>query len=375
MKTEKSPRRKKIRRLIRLPILILAGAGLLYLIRLLTISYPVLTDQTEPLTGVWYSVYTEDGAASDGSDWHGLYRKGTENRLLIYFYGGGVSLYGEMDERNDEGFFYSNTDLQDAVAQIGILSDWDMNPLRNWSVLALPYATGDFHVGQSSYSYIDENGEEVTVLHRGYENYSGLMDEVIDRLGTPEALVISGSSAGGFAASLLTDELVTEYFPKTENVTVLVDSSLLLYDGWRETVEDFWNAPAEIAERLTGSNITLDSLTALRGNHEEIKILFACSLRDRKLQEYQNFIDYGVFEQTEESGEQFQENLWEMADSIENLGNAGVYLFDTLRDPITKNSRHMILPYNPFEELVDDTSLADWLMDAVDGTVQSYRAE
>ena len=32
----------------------------------------------------------------------------------------------------------------------------------------------------------------------------------------PEALVISGSSAGGFATSLLSDDIITNYFPDTE---------------------------------------------------------------------------------------------------------------------------------------------------------------
>ncbi len=377
MSGEKQRAEKRKKRLKRFLLIILGIAAAVFVIYhlLLSISYPVLREGSQPQTGTWYSVYTEDGAASDGSDWHGLYRKGTENKLLIYFYGGGVSLYGEMDERNEEGFFYSNTDLQDAVAQIGILSDWEINPFRSWSVLALPYATGDFHIGRSVYTYTDDAGEEVTVRHRGYENYSALMEKMDELLGTPETLVVAGSSAGGFASALLTDDILN-YLPETENVTVCVDSSMLYYDDWKGTAENFWNAPQEIADRLYSDNILMDSLRALREKRgDDIKLLFTCSVRDRKLQEYQNFIEYGVMEQTKESGVIFQERLWDMADELEAMGNAGVYLFDTIEDPVTGNTRHMMFPYNPFDELLEDTSTADWLMDAVNGTVRSYRAE
>lgn len=66
----------------------------------------------------------------------------------------------------------------------------------------------------------------------------------------PEALVISGSSAGGFATSLLSDDIITNYFPDTENITACVDSSLLYYDGWRETAVNIWKAPEEISGKL-----------------------------------------------------------------------------------------------------------------------------
>ena len=376
--TRRLKRKKRIRRflLIQLIVLVvLAGGAFLLVRKLMDVSYPKLPANRMPKVGVWYSVYTDDGAASDGSDWHGLYRRGKENRLLIHFFGGGVSLNSEMDEENgkNDGFFYSTTMLQDVVVQLGIFSDDERNPFRDWSFLAIPYATGDFHIGQSICSYVDDEGNAVMVRHQGYENYSGLMEKLEGHLGVPDALVISGSSAGGFATALLTDELM-DYFPETKNVTACVDSSILLYDDWRETAEQFWKAPEEICQRLHSNNITLDSLQALREKRgQDVKILFACSVKDRKLQEYQNYIDRGEMAQTEESAADFQVNLQKMADEIEALGDAGVYLFEGLVDPITGNTQHMLLPLEPLEKLVDDTSMAEWMMDAVEGTVRSYR--
>ncbi len=375
---KKSKKRyRKILRILLIILLVLAGASFFLIRKLMAVSYPALPSSGAVKPDVWYEVSTDTGAASDGSDWHGLYRKGTENKLLIHFFGGGVSLFGEMDEQNgsEEEFFYSTTVLQDVVVQLGIFSEGEENPFRDWSFLAIPYATGDFHIGQSSYSWIDEEGQEVTVQHRGYTNYRELMERIRPYLGTPDALVLTGSSAGGFAASLLADDLL-EYFPDTENVTVCADSSLLLYDNWKETASEFWNAPEEITERLHSNNITLDSFQALREKRgDSVKILFTCSLRDRKLQEYQNYIDSGEMKQSRRSGRLFQKNLWMMADEIEALGSSGVYLFVTGEDPVFHNTQHMLFPYDPFEKLVDGVSMADWLMDAVNGSVDSYRAE
>ena len=95
-----------------------------------------------------------------------------------------------------------------------------------------------------------------------------------------DTLLVTGFSAGGFATSLLSDDVIN-YFPNANNITVAVDSSLLLYDDWHKSATELWKSPQEISDRLTENNIVLDSLVALhnkRGN--TVKILFDCSVRD-----------------------------------------------------------------------------------------------
>jgi hypothetical protein len=73
-----------------------------------------------------------------------------------------------------------------------------------------------FTSGQNELTLTNKDGDTKTVYHYGYVNYTGFMKEVMPYIGTPEALVISGSSAGGFATSLLSDDIITNYFPDTE---------------------------------------------------------------------------------------------------------------------------------------------------------------
>ena len=64
------------------------------------VSYPVLKGLPE--VGKWYSIVPEGTKSSDGSEWHGLLRLGTENKVVVYFFGGGASITGETSERGTE---------------------------------------------------------------------------------------------------------------------------------------------------------------------------------------------------------------------------------------------------------------------------------
>ena len=113
-------------------------------------SFPELTG--DPEIGKWYRVTPEGTKSSDGSEWHGIFRKGTENKVVVYFFGGGVSINDETSKGGKE-FFATNIMGQDFVAQLGIGSDSDKNPFKDWSFLVIPYASGDFHTGTGEYTY------------------------------------------------------------------------------------------------------------------------------------------------------------------------------------------------------------------------------
>ena len=252
------PKSKLKKVLIAIGIFVVVLALLILVLLKLTFlkTFPEL--KGEPDVGKWYEVEVDGAKSSDGSEWHGIFRKGTENKVVVYFFGGGVSITPETSEGGNE-FFATHMTAQDFVAQGGIGSTAADNPFKDWSFIVIPYATGDFHAGTGTYE-----GEK-TVYHTGYSNYSAYVEQIKQYLGEPDTLLVTGFSAGGFATSLLADDVI-DRFPSVENVTVCVDSSLLLYDGWHETAVDLWKAPAQISDRLTSNNIVLDSLTALHEN-------------------------------------------------------------------------------------------------------------
>ena len=42
-------------------------------------------------TGKWYEVDTPGAVSADGTVWHGFMKKGSENKVIVCFFGGGVS--------------------------------------------------------------------------------------------------------------------------------------------------------------------------------------------------------------------------------------------------------------------------------------------
>ena len=327
-------------------------------------SFPVL--KGEPEIGKWYEVTVDGAKSSDGSEWHGIFRKGTENKVIVYFFGGGVSITPETSEGGNK-FFATDMTAQDFVAQGGIGSDAEDNPFRNWNFIVIPYATGDFHAGTGVYE-----GKK-TVYHTGYGNYSAYVEQVKQYVGAPDTLLVTGFSAGGFATSLLADDVI-DRFPSAENVTVCVDSSLLLYDGWHDTAVNLWKAPTEISDRLTTNNLVLDSLTALHEKRgDSVKILFDCSYRDDTLMQYQSYINSGKMDKTKELGDNFQRDLTKMVKGLqENIPGIGIFIWSLNEDGATHNTQHTILSSNVFDKLENGKSVCDWMIDAVNGNVDTY---
>ena len=367
---EKTRSKSKLRTvLIILGIVVLAIALGIFIFLKLTFlkSFPEL--HGEPEIGKWYDILVEEAKSSDGSDWHGIFRKGTENKVVVYFFGGGVSITPETSEGGKE--FYATTMFaQDFVAQGGIGSNAEDNPFKDWSFIVIPYATGDFHTGTGIYE-----GKK-TVYHTGYNNYSAFIEQIKQYVGAPDTLLVTGFSAGGFAASLLADDVI-DRFPSAENVTVCVDSSLLLYNGWYDTAVNLWKSPTEICDRLTTNNLVLDSLTALhekRGN--SVKILFDCSYRDNTLMKYQSYIDNGKMDQNKKLGDKFQKDLKEMVHGLQtNIHDVGIYIWSNGEDADTHNTQHTIISSNVFDRLGNDRSVGEWIFDAVNGDVRTYGIE
>ena len=346
-------------------VIVIFGVGTFVLLKNTFLkSFPKLTG--EPEIGKWYEVAVEGTQSSDGSEWHGIFKKGTENKVVVYFFGGGVSITPETSEGGNK-FYATNMTGQDFVAQGGIGSNADSNPFKDWSFLVIPYATGDFHSGTGVYK-----GEK-TVYHTGYSNYAAFVEQIKPYVGEPDTLLVTGFSAGGFGTSLLADDVI-DRFPSAKNITVCVDSSLLLYDGWHETAVNLWQSPKEISERLKTDNLVLDSLTALHEKRgDSVKILFDCSYRDDTLQQYQAYIRTGTMTKDKENGDLFQKDLAEMVKGLQdNIPGIGIYIWNHAEDAETHNTQHTIISSNVFDKLEDGVSVADWIVAAVNGEVQSH---
>ena len=338
---------------------------------------------SEPKAGKWYGIPLMGCVSSDGKEVHAGFRKGTENKLVILLFGGGVSwnefmaarpnsVYGNPDKIS----FYACGDgglVADLAARIGIhtLSKKESNPFRNWNMLAIPYTTGDFHCGTGDFPYTALDGSKQLLHHHGYTNYRAALYETMKHIGSnPEQILVTGFSAGGFGTALLTDD-VMRTFPNCSDVTSYVDSGFMIYPGWPEVARNVWKAPKEIAERIHSDNITLDCLQALKRDHgDRVKIAFSCSTRDAALSEYINYVEKDQLYADKGSGIQFQKELKQMCNALQQtIPNIALFIFDTPDENAAKKAegltKHCIGAADKM--VVEGITAAQWLWDAVCG--------
>lgn len=94
-------------------------------------NYTQLTG--EPEVGKMYAIDIDGAVSSDGSKWQGYFKKGSENKVIVYFYGGGFSVnnYTAARSMDVEGGFYNPrfasglNVMTRSMEKLGLLKDSD----------------------------------------------------------------------------------------------------------------------------------------------------------------------------------------------------------------------------------------------------------
>ncbi|MGX8682770.1 MAG: pectin acetylesterase-family hydrolase, partial [Bacteroidales bacterium] len=345
------------------------------------LSYPELG--LNPKEGKWYRVSEKGMKSSEGSFYHALFKKGSSNNVMVYFAGGGVSVNEEM--ARDTTYFYKVVS-PDILANLvmnqgGLASDVEGNPFRDWNLILFPYATGDFHSGTGEFPYVDVNGEQRILYHNGYTNFSLAMKKIMEKAGIAKAdtVLVTGFSAGGFATALLSDDIYTNYFPSAKSKNVLVDASLMLFDGWRESAINVWKSPAIVYNQLSTDNLTMDCLRHLRNKYgNSINLFFDCSTRDGDLAKVQNYLQNGVMDVDEAVGDVFQQTLREAIPQFQELG-VSLFIFDGV--PWYDDPRNLTMHTIEASPLVwaelesTKKSVSSWLWEGMNGHPEDYGLE
>lgn len=164
---------------------------------------------------------TCSGAPGTTSSTYSFYfRKGTANGLLVFFNGGGACWNSATCSKprlaGDKAFFSGKNDQDmvgvykaellpgDGPARMGGLLDRanPQNPVRDWSMLFVPYCTGDVHSGSNTAQYtMPDTGKPFKIEHRGWDNMQVILPWLRANAAQPSRLLVSGSSAGAYGAA------------------------------------------------------------------------------------------------------------------------------------------------------------------------------
>jgi hypothetical protein len=143
---------------------------------------------------------------SDGSDYKFYFKKGSEN-LLIFFSGGGACWDYDTCNSHNKSYpiktYENKTDLKynKPGHWKGLLDlDNSNNPIKDWSILFLPYCSADLHIGNKIKYYSKEN-RKIKIYHNGYNNINFALNWMKkNKIDSFNKTIVSGSSSGGYGA-------------------------------------------------------------------------------------------------------------------------------------------------------------------------------
>jgi hypothetical protein len=157
-----------------------------------------------------------DCQCSDGSQFSFWVREANPKKVVFYLQGGGACFSAETCAP-DRGLYRTKIEAH-LTGGIFDFAD-ERNPLADYSVVYVPYCTGDVHLGNTTRKY----APGLTVHHKGYVNASAALDHLAATFPAATNVVVTGESAGSVAAPLYAG-LVSDRLPDAR-ITVLADGS------------------------------------------------------------------------------------------------------------------------------------------------------
>ena len=145
-------------------------------------------------------------------------RPGDPKRFVFYLQGGGACWNGDNCDVRGRPTFDPSVDSTDFPAGArGLASlDNESNPIRGFSMVFVPYCTGDVHLGTRTVTYTSRGtllrrSRTYEIHHWGGRNVSHVLEWTYRHFRNPEVIFVSGSSAGAIPSPLYAAQLATHY--------------------------------------------------------------------------------------------------------------------------------------------------------------------
>jgi len=156
-----------------------------------------------------------------GSEYRYFAKRGSVNKLLMYYQGGGACW---------DNLTCGGTPITGAICKTSTATDDpnalssgfadlsnENNPFRDWNVVIVSYCTCDIHFGDATQDY-----GNVIVEHKGYHNSKVAEKWAREHFVNPEEVFVTGSSAGAYGA-WFNAPLLHEVWPASQ-IHVLADA-------------------------------------------------------------------------------------------------------------------------------------------------------
>lgn len=206
---------------------------------------------------------------------------GDPKKVVLDFQGGGACWNELTCSIGDAIFSDSTGDLQNIQADIDAgrttgIYDFDNpdNPFYGWTLIHVPYCTGDIHWGDATVEYNDD----LIIHHRGYRNTMAVVEWMRIHYPALEMIVTAGCSAGAYGA-IGHAPLISDIYTEAE-VRVIADSGCgIITDSFLGDSFPQWNARENMTQHLPSlagrptETLTLgDAYTAIGEAYPHIRI-------------------------------------------------------------------------------------------------------
>lgn len=236
---------------------------------------------------------------------------GPDADLLIYFVGGGACwdyLTCAVLNTSSHGPFGRTQFEQQKSALNGTILDRarPQNPVAGFHMVVVPYCTGDLHAGDNVATY-QGSGSQRVIHHKGHANVLAFLPRVAATWPSPRKLIMTGSSAGGYGATLNYDLFRTRF---AGAVSYLIDDSgpLFVGDAVPRTLRDTWYAQWNLQNTVAGSCPACSSdlsqaYTTIQNKYPSDRLSLLSYTQDQVIRAYLG----------NKSATQFQTDLYQLA--------------------------------------------------------------
>ena len=287
---------------------------------------------------------------------------GDPKRVVIDFQGGGACWNAVTCSIADSIFFEDVLPFEqykewfDQGKMDGIYDlTRDDNPFQGWTLVHVPYCTGDIHWGDSVHDY----GNDLVIHHKGFVNATAALDWIYEHYPDPDDIFVTGCSAGSYGA-IMHSAYVANHYPDT-TVRVLGDSGAgIITDTFFADSFPAWEATKNLPGWVKRLNeIPVDELSIV-----DVYAGVAETYPQHRFSHYSTAYDKDqTFYFTAMGGE---ESEWPgLLDQTMKAIRAEA---DNFRSYVPPGPMHCVIPYDFFyTRKVGDRLLTDWLTQLVIG--------
>ncbi len=328
----------------------------------------------------WYKVRLSEARSSDNSAFFAYFKKGTVNKTVVYFAGGGAS-WNEHTAKNPTTLYrmyrkketYYSPYVRFYLEALfdGLTAENDpRNPFNDWNYIYFPYSTGDLHIGNNDFPYT-VNGHKKILRHHGAENVRAALKAAPKTFFDADRVLITGDSAGGFGALAWTADLIP-YFPSCPRFTLLADGAQTASGLWDTVLREVWKTDNRLFKYLSGDGqFVRDCFLQLNKTYgDRVTCLHAVSPYDVILTRFESDMNGNGFSDDKAALEHFHTCLSDAVRTMtEKIPSYRVYVYNHGKNEKTGATGHTILrePAHLYGDKTDGFSVSDWVKTAAQG--------